>query len=113
MRNPDNLDVGHDSLMVQEDTSSAKIWRYALAGGGWTHVATATVPAAETSGIVDVSEWFGAGWWAVTVQTHTNRTVTPADALFVWNGPPGPAVGSTYQKRRENDQLVLLRVDGS
>ncbi len=30
MRNPDNLAVGHDSIMVQEDTSNAKIWQYAL-----------------------------------------------------------------------------------
>lgn len=112
MRNPDNLDVGHDSLMVQEDTSNARIWRYALAEGGWTHVATATIPAAETSGIVDVSEWFGPGWWAVSVQTHTNQTAT-SGTPFVWTGPPGPAVGTTYQQRRENGQLVLLRVDGS
>ena len=112
MRNPDNLDVGHDSLMVQEDTSDAKIWRYALNGGGWTHVATATQTSAETSGIVDVSEWFGAGWWAVTVQSHTNQIFTTGQP-FTWTGLPGPAVGTTYDKRRENGQLLLLQVTGS
>ena len=112
MRNPDNLDVGHDSLMVQEDTSNAKIWRYALAGGGWTHVATATQSTAETSGIVDVSEWFGPGWWALDVQSHTNQAFTTGQP-FTWTGPPGPAVGTTYDKRRENGQLLLLRVIGS
>ncbi len=112
MRNPDNLDVGHDSLMVQEDTSNAKIWRYALAGGGWTHVATATQPTAETSGIVDVSEWFGAGWWALDVQSHTNQSATTGQP-YTWTDPPGPAVGTRYDQRRENGQLLLLRVDGS
>ena len=112
MRNPDNLDVGKDSLMVQEDTSNAKIWRYALAGSGWTHVATATQSTAETSGIVDVSEWFGPGWWALDVQSHTNQAFTTGQP-FTWTGPPGPAVGTTYDKRRENGQLLLLRVDGS
>ncbi|MEO6206881.1 MAG: hypothetical protein ABIP77_02855, partial [Candidatus Limnocylindrales bacterium] len=112
MRNPDNLDVGHHSLMVQEDTSDAKIWRYDLDHPAWTHVATATQTSAETSGIVDVSEWFGAGWWAVTVQSHTNQSVTTGTP-FVWSGPPGPAVGTTYQMRRENGQLLLLQVTGS
>ncbi|MEO5884474.1 MAG: alkaline phosphatase PhoX, partial [Candidatus Limnocylindrales bacterium] len=112
MRNPDNLDVGHDSLMVQEDTSNAKIWRYPLSTGVWSHVASATQPTAETSGIVDVSDWFGAGWWAVSVQSHVNQSVT-TDAPFVWNGPPGPPVGTTYQKRRELGQLLLMHVEGS
>lgn len=111
MRSPDNLDVGHSSLMVQEDASNAKIWRYDLESGEWTHVATATQTPAETSGIVDVSRWFGDGWWAVAVQSHINKTVDPT--VRTWDGPPGPAVGSTYQQRREDGQLLLLHVEGS
>jgi hypothetical protein len=112
MRNPDNLDVGRRSLMVQEDTSNAKIWQYSLSTGVWKHVATATQPTAETSGIVDVSRWFGRGWWAVTVQSHVNQSATTGTP-FVWTGPPGPAVGTTYQMRREDGQLLLMKIAGS
>jgi hypothetical protein len=112
MRNPDNLDVGRRSLMVQEDTSNAKIWRYDLAAGTWSHVATATQPTAETSGIVDVSRWFGRGWWALDVQSHVNESQTTGQP-FVWTGPPGPAVGTPYDKRREDGQLLLIYIRGS
>lgn len=112
MRNPDNLDVGRRSLMVQEDTSNAKIWQYSLSTGVWKHVATATQPTAETSGIVDVSRWFGRGWWALTVQSHVNQTAT-SGTPFVWTGPPGPPVGTTYQMRREDGQLLLMKIVGS
>ena len=85
MRSPDNLAVGHDSIMVQEDTSNAKIWQYSLGTGTWAHVATATQPEAETSGIVDVSEWFGAGWWALDVQSHVNESMD--EEFLTWDGP--------------------------
>jgi hypothetical protein len=98
--------------MVQEDTSNAKIWQYSLSTGVWKHVATATQPTAETSGIVDVSRWFGRGWWAVTVQSHVNQTATTGTP-FVWTGPPGPPVGTTYQMRREDGQLLLMKIAGS
>jgi hypothetical protein len=111
MRSPDNLDVGHHSLMVQEDTSNAKIWRQDLASGVWTHVATAVQPSAETTGIADVSRWFGDGWWAVNVQSHVN--LPGATGPFIWDGPPGPAVGTEYFQRREDGQLLLLHVEGS
>ena len=112
MRSPDNLDVGHHSLMVQEDAGNAKIWRMDLGSGAWTHVATATQPTAETSGIADVSEWFGDGWWAVTVQSHVNQSQTTGRP-FAWDGPPGPEIGHPYDKRREDGQLLLLHVAGS
>ena len=111
MRNPDNVAVSDNSIMVQEDTSNAKVWMYSLPSGPWMHVATANQPAAETSGIVDVSTWFGDGWWALDVQSHTNQTVTTES--FVWTGPPGPSVGTVYQKRRENGQLLLMQIPGS
>ena len=112
MRNPDNVAVSKNSIMVQEDTSNAKVWMYSLASGTWTHVATANQPTAETSGIVDVSPWFGDGWWALDVQSHTNQTATTG-APFVWTGPPGPPVNTQYQKRRENGQLLLMQIPGS
>jgi hypothetical protein len=110
MRSPDNVDTSRKSLMVQEDASDAKVWRYSFATGTWTHVATANQPTAETSGILDVSRWFGRGWWALDVQSHTNQEEF---GTFVWNGPGGPPVGSTYVSRRENGQLLLMNIPGS
>jgi hypothetical protein len=110
MRSPDNVGTSRKSLMVQEDASNAKVWRYSFASGTWTHVATANQPTAETSGIVDVSRWFGKGWWALDVQSHTNQMEF---GTFVWPGPGGPPVGSTYVSRRENGQLLLMQIPGS
>jgi hypothetical protein len=96
--------------MVQEDTSFfSKVWLYDLDGETWTHVATATEERAETSGIVDVSPWFGDGWWALDVQSHSNQT-TLADQHYIH-----PVTGSdtTYTARRENGQLLLMHVPGS
>jgi hypothetical protein len=120
MRAPDNIDVGHSSLMLQEDASDAKIWMYSLATGTWTHVAqvdqdqnpATTGDPGESSGIVDASNWLGAGWWVLDVQSHTNQTVT-SGTPFVWNEPPGPPIGTQYQKRRENGQLLLMFIPGS
>jgi hypothetical protein len=106
---PDNVALSHGSLMVQEDTNNAKIWRYSLGGGTWTHVATATQTPAETSGIVDVSQWFGSGWWALVVQSHINIDETPG---VVYTGP-GPNNGVTFTARREDGQLLLMYVPGS
>ena len=111
MRNPDNVAVGHDSLMIQEDTSNAKIWRYALGSGIWTHVATATQPDAETSGITDVSQWFGAGWWALDVQSHISQTMDTE--YLTWTGGPPPPGGDQYRLRREDGQLLLMHIDNS
>ena len=108
-RAPDNIDVGHNSLMVQEDASNAKIWMFSLSSGTWTHVATATQPSAETSGIVDLHTWFGAGWWALDVQSHINISETPN---VTYTGP-GPNNGVVHTQRREDGQLLLMYVPGS
>jgi hypothetical protein len=111
MRNPDNVAVSHNSLMVEEDTSNlSKIWMYSLAAGTWTHVATATQVPAETSGIVDVSRWLGDGWWALNVQSHINL---PGEVPGQVYEGPGPNHGITYTARREDGQLLLMRVPGS
>ena len=111
MRNPDNLDVGHNSIMVQEDPpNSAKVWRHDLATGTWTHVATATQPIAETSGIVDVSEWFGPGWWALDVQSHINKTEGTETLTYV---TPITGAQLQYKERREDGQLLLMQIPGS
>jgi hypothetical protein len=114
MRNPDNLDVGHSSIMVQEDASSAKIWRYDKASPAWTHVASVTHPvspaAGESSGIVDMSAWLGDGWWALDVQSHVNAEVNPEILTYTV-----PITGQEllYQQRREDGQLLLMLIPGS
>lgn len=112
MRAPDNLDVGHHSIMVQEDASNAKVWMYDLdaAAPTWRHVATGVQPSAETSGIVDVSRWFGDGWWALTVQSHVNL---PGSVPGVVYTGPGPNNGVVHTQRREDGQLLLMHVPGS
>ena len=114
MRNPDNLAVGSKSIMVQEDSANNnRVWQYKFRTGAWTHVASATQTAtAETSGIVDVSQWFGGGWWALDVQSHVNQEFTTGRP-FTWTGPPGPAVGHQYDKRREDGQLLLMHIPAS
>ena len=111
MRNPDNLDVGHNSIMVQEDPpNNAKVWRYDFATGSWTHVATATQPTAETSGILDVSEVFGQGWWALDVQSHINKTEGTETLTYT---TPISGTVLTYKERREDGQLLLMQIPGS
>ena len=127
-RSPDNLDAGSNSLMLQEDAADAKIWQwnYGPALTDWRHIATVDGPVqvtpdpSESSGILDVSRWFGAGWWALDVQAHARATSPPASdwqffdpTVQTWTGPPGPAVGSTYQVKREQGQLLLMHVPGS
>lgn len=44
---PDNLGVSSASLMIQEDTDDASIWRHDLASGDWDVVATVNDPDGE------------------------------------------------------------------
>jgi hypothetical protein len=110
MRSPDNMDVGHNSIMVQEDASNAKVWQYDMTGGTWAHVASAIQPSAETSGIVDVSAIFGAGWWALDVQSHVNESEGLETLTYT-----APISGATqqYKERREDGQLLLMHIPGS
>lgn len=129
-RSPDNLAVGHASIMVQEDASNAKIWMHHLgdASTAWTHVATvdqdqnaATSDLGESSGIVDVSGWFGSGWWALDVQAHAQiiagvevASNQQMDSQFLtWTDGPAPPGGNQYRLRREAGQLLLMNVPGS
>jgi hypothetical protein len=112
MRNPDNLDVGHDSIMVQEDVGNAKVWRYDLAAGTWSHVASLVQPTAESSGILDVSEWFGDGWWVLDVQSHVNIPSSVSTETFTYTHP-STGITDTYHTRREDGQLLLMHVPGS
>lgn len=98
-RSPDNIGTSANSLMVQEDTSNAKIWRYDFAAGTWSVVATVNDPSGESSGIVDASAWFGDGAWMLVVQGHG----TYVDQ---------EQVGEVLFKR-ESGQLILMVIPGS
>jgi hypothetical protein len=60
----------------------------------------------EASGIIDVSRWFGAGNFLVTVQAHT---------LWVAKDTPTDGTGQEgqdYTNKREGGQLLLLHIPG-
>ncbi len=98
-RNPDNMDTSANSLMVQEDTSNAKIWRYDFGTGIWSIVATVNDTGGESSGIVDASKWFGDGTWLLDVQAHsTNESEKLKDGVLL---------------KREDGQLLLMKIPGS
>jgi hypothetical protein len=110
---PDNVAVGHDTLMVQEDASANPtlndIWSHPLAGSSWTRVATVTQNLAETSGILDASQWLGPGWWIFDVQSHSTQHDFGTGSYQVPNG----ALITGFTIRRELGQLSLLYIPGS
>jgi hypothetical protein len=94
-RAPDNIDTSANSLMLQEDISSAKIWRKDLATGAWSVVATVNDPIGESSGITYAGSWFGPGYWVLDVQAHGSND--RSDGIL----------------KRENGQLLLMKLPGS
>lgn len=87
--NPDNLGISDQALMIQEDhnhykTPPARVWAYDLSSGDLTAVAELDPPHGavsraggkgvwESSGIVDVSDFFGDGMWLLDVQAHYTK----------------------------------------
>ena len=100
MTNPDNIDTSANSLMVQEDTGNAKIWHQDLATGTWSVAATVNDPRGESSGIVDASDWFGAGAWILDVQAHGTNFTQEVD-------------GDGVLRKLEDGQLMLMKIPGS
>lgn len=104
MHQPDNMDTSANSLMVQEDSGQAppsRVWRYDFASETWSVVASVLDQAHESSGIVDVSAWFGAGTWLLDVQGHGDNV--DEDTTTV----PGTKL------KRESGQLLLMTIPGS
>ena len=97
---PDNMGASANSLMVQEDTDEAKIWRYDFGSEVWSVVATVNDPDGESSGIVDASAWFGSGSWLLTVQAHGSNVVDEIDEDGVL-------------RKLESGQLLLMTIPGS
>ena len=100
-RHPDNLDTSRKSLMIQEDASETLIWQYHFSQDSWRPVASVVNPSGESTGIVDVSEWFGGGTWLVNVQGHGVNVDVDTTTI------PGTTI------KRESGQLLLMRIPGS
>jgi hypothetical protein len=98
---PDNMDTSANSLMVQEDADFAQIWRYDLDLGTWEVVADVNDIDGESSGIVDVSEWYGEGSWLLDVQAHSFNVDEDHTTI------PGTLI------KREDGQLLLMQIPGS
>jgi hypothetical protein len=99
MSHPDNVALSKKSLMVQEDTSNARVWRYSFEDPAWSVVATVNDVAGESSGIIDASRWFGGGWWMLDVQAHsTNQASSVVNGVTI---------------KREDGQLLLVKIPGS
>jgi hypothetical protein len=115
--NPDNLGISDSTLMIQEDhnvarTRAARIWAYDLSSSALRAVArTDPTPDAvqaaggrgvwETSGIVNVSRFYGPGTWLLSVQAH-DTTVAQQGFNLVIDSAEG-----------EGGQLVLLTAPGT
>lgn len=120
---PDNIAVSGKSLMLQEDPAYAefnraeRIWNFKLNNDGGLGSPRAVVElntqqftgnvcveAAgtcwESSGIIDASEWLGAGTWLFDVQAHT----------LPFSYQDGQ---TTVNLTKEGGQLLYLRLPGS
>jgi hypothetical protein len=67
----------------------------------------------ESSGIIDVSRWYGDGAFLITVQAHTlwvEKAPGPDDTGPVSGVPDGTP---DYTYKREGGQLLLLRIPGA
>ncbi len=93
MVNPDNIGIADRNLIIQEDHNNAKygynrVLVYDITADTLRAVAR-TDPSAhliaaaggegvwESSGVVDASDWFGQGWWLLTVQAHDSNRRQP------------------------------------
>jgi hypothetical protein len=117
---------------TSSEATTARIWLHDLDGtaGNKTVVAkldqstdesAADVDAApkgnlgawESSGIIDVSKWYGEGAFLVTVQAHSlwiKKEPGPDDTGPVSGTPDGQP---DYTYKREGGQLLLLRIPGA
>lgn len=115
--NPDNLGINDKALVIDEDRNVAKsgfdrVLVYDLASRAFTAVARSDPrPVAikraggrgawETSGVVDASAFFGAGWWLLDVQASHVSVPVPGRSLR-----PSSAEG-------EGGQLLRIYIPGT
>lgn len=115
--NPDNLGINETTLVIQEDrnnTSSgyARVHTYDLGTGALTAVARLDPsqhaidvgggPGVwESSGVVDVSDFYGDGYWLLDVQAHKAYVPQQGPDLEINSG------------RGQRGQLLLVHIAGT
>lgn len=115
--NLDNLGINATTLVMQEDRNRAssgyaRVLTYDLGSGTLTPVAQLDPPARaieaaggpgvwESSGVVDVSYFFGEGYWLLDVQAHKT---------YVSQQGPDLTLNSA---RGQRGQLLLVHIDGT
>ena len=115
--NPDNLGINETTLVIQEDrnkTSSgyARVHTYDLGTGTLTAVARLDPsqhaidvgggPGVwESSGVVDVSDFYGDGYWLLDVQAHYAYVPQQGPDLVINSG------------RGQRGQLLLVHIAGT
>ncbi|MEA2519520.1 MAG: hypothetical protein QOF49_1600 [Chloroflexota bacterium] len=114
LHQPDNIETTANSMLITEDpgghnrfagATNARLWKYDFSTGTLAPVAVAADPTAdwETTGVVDASEYFGAGAFLINVQAHNVLVETD----------PSPISTTGITKKREGGQLLLIRIDGA
>jgi hypothetical protein len=104
MRQPDNMGISENSLMVQEDAANARVWQLDLATDDWRVVATLNESDWESSGIVDASAWMGPGKWLLDVQGHGDDD---------WVEFENPTATRPWHLKMESGQLLIMTIPGS
>jgi hypothetical protein len=115
--NPDALGLSGNTLMIQEDhnhydTPSARVWAYDRDTGSLTVVARTDPTRSavrraggkgvwESSGVVDVSRYFGKGYWLLDVQAHYTKVEQQGLDLVI------------DSDEGEGGQLILLYAPGT
>lgn len=115
--NPDNLGINETTLVIQEDRNKAssgyaRVHRYDLGSGVLTPVARLDPsqyaidvgggPGVwESSGVLDVSEFFGDGYWLLDVQAHKAYVRQQGPDLEIDSG------------RGQRGQLLLMHIAGT
>jgi hypothetical protein len=115
--NPDNLGISDQALVIQEDRNAAssgyaRVLVYDLASETLTAVARLDPPAAviaraggpgvwESTGVVDVSDFFGPGSWLLNVQAHRTKILQQGIDLRLDSA------------KGERGQLLLIRIPGT
>ena len=96
--NPDNLGINDTTLVIQEDrnkaSSTARVHTYDLGSSTLTSVAwldpsRRAIEAGggpgvwESSGVIDVSAFFGDGFWLLDVQAHDTKARQQGPSLEI------------------------------
>jgi hypothetical protein len=104
MRQPDNMGINEDTLMVQEDSVDSQVWAFDFGSETWSRIAHLNESDWESSGIVDASDWLWDGAWLLDVQGHGDDD---------WVEFENPTASRPYHLKMESGQLLIMTIPGS